>query len=301
LFLDKKQRMTSDIYNACRNGDIELVRALIETSPPGTEINRTEPNGSTALQAASCYGHEDIVQLLLDDYGVSRDRKNEYGLTTYEEAATDQTRELFHQSTERMKRFYSDENAANPLEVNINESQWLQFHPTDNQIQIELVHEVFDSDRKFYLSLFDLIRSIFGNDPRKKKIEKWSATLQSLVKECFPGKNQTSCANLCELLESYVVNGEIEYLLSLYTLESSFCQYLAQDQDKTNCLYAPILFNLSSVTRRAYKGLSFRGLSMRQKDLAEYERALNCNGSYIRTKTFCSSSADHKVAEVFFP
>ncbi|CAF1173345.1 unnamed protein product [Didymodactylos carnosus] len=278
--------MTSDICNACRDGDIELVRVLIETSPPETEINRTEPNESTALHVASYYGHGDIVQLLLDDYGVSRDRKNEYGLTTYEDAATDQIRDLFHQSTERTKRFYSDENTTNPLEVNINESQWLQFHPTDYQIKIELLHEVFGSDRKIYLSLFDWIRSIFGNDPRRKKTEKWSTDLQSLVKECFLGKSQK--ANLCKLLEGYVVNGEIEYLLRLYTLELSFCEYLAQDQDKTNCLYAPVLFSLSSVAHRAYKGLSFRGLTMTQKNFAEYERALNCHESYIHTKTFCS-------------
>ncbi|CAF1526020.1 unnamed protein product, partial [Didymodactylos carnosus] len=55
------------------------------------------------------------------------------------------------------------------------------------------------------------------------------------------------------------------------------------------------------VAHRAYKGLSFRGLTMTQKNFAEYERALNCHESYIHTKTFCSSSADLKAAKMFLP
>ncbi|CAF1393589.1 unnamed protein product, partial [Rotaria sp. Silwood1] len=85
----------SDLYWACRAGDIDTVQRLI-TLTPYIDINRLEPNGSTALHAACFFGHANIVRLLLHQYGVISHRRNYHDLTAYEEAATDEIRQLFH-------------------------------------------------------------------------------------------------------------------------------------------------------------------------------------------------------------
>ncbi|CAF3647160.1 unnamed protein product, partial [Rotaria sordida] len=96
----------SDLYWACRTGDLDTVQKLIAATPY-IDINRLQPNGSTALHAASFFGHASIVRLLLHQYGVIRHRRNRHGLTAYEEADTDEIHLLFHRSS-NSRRFYSD-------------------------------------------------------------------------------------------------------------------------------------------------------------------------------------------------
>ena len=84
----------NDFYRACQTGDLEFARKLI-ASNAYVDINRLEPNGSTALHAASHVGHPDIVRLLLHQYGVMRHRRNQHGLTAYEESANDEIRQLW--------------------------------------------------------------------------------------------------------------------------------------------------------------------------------------------------------------
>ncbi|CAF1440065.1 unnamed protein product [Adineta steineri] len=94
---------TSKFYRACRSGDIKTVEELLSTLSLD-EINQFEPNGSTALHCASCYGHAEIVKQLLDK-GASRSLKNKYGKTAADEAATMQIKMLFnrpfHEATAR--------------------------------------------------------------------------------------------------------------------------------------------------------------------------------------------------------
>ncbi|CAF3514617.1 unnamed protein product [Rotaria sp. Silwood2] len=101
-----QQGEATDLYWACRAGDIDTVRQII-ASTTYIDINRLEPNGSTALHAASFFGHADIVRLLLHQFGVIHHRRNRYGLTAYEEAATDEIHQLFYRSS-NSQRFYSN-------------------------------------------------------------------------------------------------------------------------------------------------------------------------------------------------
>ncbi|CAF1119092.1 unnamed protein product [Didymodactylos carnosus] len=86
---------SSEFYLSCRNNKIEKVKEYLTTITED-EINRLEPNGSTALHAASYNGHDDIVRLLLDK-GASTTLKNRYGYTAEQEAKTDTIKELFQQ------------------------------------------------------------------------------------------------------------------------------------------------------------------------------------------------------------
>ena len=83
------------LYRVCRSGDSRQVQQLL-LSLSLDEINHIEPNGSTALHAASYYGHRDIVKMLLDAGACRSIRNRRYGLTPYEEAYDEIIRSLFH-------------------------------------------------------------------------------------------------------------------------------------------------------------------------------------------------------------
>ena len=56
--------MSSPLYHACRNGDTERVRQLLDEGAP---VDEKGEYGYTALMWASKRGHTEVVQLLLDN------------------------------------------------------------------------------------------------------------------------------------------------------------------------------------------------------------------------------------------
>ncbi|CAF4007354.1 unnamed protein product [Rotaria sp. Silwood1] len=84
----------SDFYLACRNGDINAVKRML-CDKKRVNINRMEPNGSTALHAASYFGQADIVELLLKEKDIIVSQKNIYGFTAYQETTNDKIRQIF--------------------------------------------------------------------------------------------------------------------------------------------------------------------------------------------------------------
>ncbi|CAF4136801.1 unnamed protein product [Rotaria sp. Silwood2] len=76
------------------------------------DINRLEPNGSTALHAASYYGHFNVVKLLLEA-GAVRSITNIYNMTPADEAATSEIKLLFRrQPTEAQARFVTADHSV---------------------------------------------------------------------------------------------------------------------------------------------------------------------------------------------
>ena len=69
--------MNSPLYHACRNGDTERVRQLLDEGAPVDKKNR---HGKTALMVASLLGRTEVVQLLLGK-GAAVDEKNKHGRT----------------------------------------------------------------------------------------------------------------------------------------------------------------------------------------------------------------------------
>ena len=74
----------SNFYLACRTNNIEEVKKLLETITLD-EIDKLEPNGSTALHTACYHGHEEIVELLLEA-GADRSIHNKYHFLPFDEA-----------------------------------------------------------------------------------------------------------------------------------------------------------------------------------------------------------------------
>ena len=97
----------SEFYLACRNGDITAVQELLPKMTDDQK-NCIEPNGSTALHAAAYFGHRAIVKLLLE-HGCVTWILNKYNNTPYDEAQSDEVRELFRRTdrNDQSSRFAS--------------------------------------------------------------------------------------------------------------------------------------------------------------------------------------------------
>jgi len=72
-----KEEKDKKLIEASYNGNIEIVKLLIET---GADINAKNNYGSTSLMYASKIGHKKIV-LLLIEAGADINAKNNYGYT----------------------------------------------------------------------------------------------------------------------------------------------------------------------------------------------------------------------------
>ncbi len=83
---------TSDFYNACSINDIPRIKSLLACMT-SDEINRIEPNGSTALHAACYHDNAGLVYLLLR-HGAVGSIRNRYGLTPYEETTSPAIKQL---------------------------------------------------------------------------------------------------------------------------------------------------------------------------------------------------------------
>jgi hypothetical protein len=99
----------SEFYIACRNGDFNNVQQLLPTMSD-EQKNSLEPNGSTALHAATYYGHHDVVKLLLEN-GCDTWILNKYQNTPYDEAKDEEIRQLFRRPNrnDESNRFASAE------------------------------------------------------------------------------------------------------------------------------------------------------------------------------------------------
>lgn len=303
--------MESDIYQACENGDIGFVQALLQTSLDDANINRLEPNGSTALHIACSKGYTNIVQLLLNEYQVQRHQRDKNGQTAYEITSSKEIRQLFHRPKHDNNPFCTNENTLNPLKVieneNCSDPRWIDVYPTDVPIRSECYFKVLDEQSINYRSIFDELKSLVGIDPHKKKIDKWCQNLRFHIKECLIEQfikrnsqpNYKLYLNASKCIEEYEKSREIEHLFRLHTLDVSICRYFSQNIERINCLNQPIIFHLSSVYQRAYQGVCFRGLTMKENEFEKYKKAFLSKENYIKTNTFCSTSIDPSVAEMF--
>jgi ankyrin repeat protein len=89
------ETVPSAFYFACRNGEISAVEQFLRQLNPD-EINKIQPNGSTALHAACYYGHTKIVRMLLDITGIKRQQKNCFDKTPVEEATNEEIRRMLN-------------------------------------------------------------------------------------------------------------------------------------------------------------------------------------------------------------
>ena len=242
----------SSFYYKCRNNEYDEVRDLL-VQRPLSELDRMEPNGSTALHAACFYRCEQIISLLLDR-GFTRRVKNKYGLTPIDECPED-LKGLFQRS-KTSNRFGG---ATSLTEENV---VWLNVTNDDGTARIYQNNDMYNGNR--------LTHGLFRADDicqhlRTKKMEKVDV-IERLFRRAIDEKD---CVRL---IQAFTSATEFSHLINLFLVsEQEFVvpSPLSQFID-TICSNAPLheQFPFKGKCYRAIKVNSSHDLHVYQKDLS---------------------------------
>jgi hypothetical protein len=318
----------SEFYFACRNGDIDKVKQILPTIPYD-QLNQLEPNGSTALHAATYFDHPDIVHLLLHVYICQRHLRNRHDFTAYEEAQTDEMRQLYHRPSDG-NRFNNDSMVVKEsfeivsLSTNKTEMDGIDNDDT-NDDDVEKPNDKFltgyeSNEVKRHLNGLNGVKALFQS-PVGRYIMKQGMKLK-LAKDAGYSDEEYSYVSsetfrqkalqkvldehvtpihpmyqfCCQLVKEYIQQGTIESLLKLYTLETPFYHEIRR---WSSPLGFPFFMHLADLKQRYYQGYSYRGVLLSRHDLNEYRWALKNKDNILALFIFSSTSIVRDVAEQF--
>ncbi|CAF3841070.1 unnamed protein product, partial [Rotaria magnacalcarata] len=211
---------SSELYLACRNGDIKKVAQLL-TRLNTANINRLEPTGSTSLHAASFFGHKTIVQILLQN-GAQSWTVNKYKMTPYEEAANDEIRSLFHRPLETDSNRFVDDDTNNDCSELISEKKieentnvnipngWIEGYKN--------IGKDFESKGIKFIVRAQITKYYLTSLQRS---DDCARELRRILKLSVPS-NHPDYKTACRLFDEYCSRNQIEHLIRLYTLETEF-------------------------------------------------------------------------------
>ena len=313
----------SPFYFICRNGKIDDVQLALDTSDASTidELNKLQPNGSTALHAATYHGHHEIVKLLLDR-DCCRTTMNRYGQTAYEEARTPEMQKMFDRPT-LTNRFYETDTACTmelylpgDNKANANPNGSLDFvrifETQDELMEYSLNQQTAATWLKFYDWFFHLFRSFAERDDFKidtfdlHKHPDFQQFLRHSLSEREKYQKTMIAVNEAKRRNS------IEPLITIYTSEnagfygplnrqladsSNNCETSAHLCDR---FVIEFLIHRRELKQRAYVGTTYRGAKISMAALANYKRALHTQPrGVLGLKTFTSTSIDRFIAMEF--
>ncbi|UJR17228.1 hypothetical protein I4U23_004123 [Adineta vaga] len=280
----------SEFYWACRHGNYEKVRRLIRNMNY-EQMCQIEPNGSTALHAATYYGHHKIVELLLEQ-GCSRTTLNRHGNTPYEEAQTEGMRSIFHRPTSQ--RFIDEEPSQSfKLKSDSDESDeisedvpddWVKGYATTRGAhEANLMHAIARAPL--------LMRKFLQTRLEADCKESFENFLHETLDEDDPFR-----IRVISLFNEYKQQRAIEPLFTLYTLETPIYGAL---QDDCETLTALLYMHLPALRDRAYKGIAYRGARMTHDDIQAYRWTFSQQGRVLETRTLQSMSKKKEKALEF--
>ena len=253
---------TSDFYNACRNGWIDVVREELPKIDV-KDLDRVQANGSTALHAASYYGHTEIVKLLLEK-GASRSIMNIHKNSPYDEASKDEIKQLFIRPS---NRFSNNETGH---------VDWMECDAAAEELarDYRFRHTGFGWTPKNIERRLNHIRDEMSNTEQER--------IRIFLDQA---KNDPKC------------------LLKAYTVESDFYRSLNKDlatkhfDQGTNfglTYFIDFFYNHPAFASLSYTGKVHRGVTMTRDDLETYSV-----GGKIMNKAFMSTTTVRIVAEEF--
>lgn len=268
--------MVSELYLACRNGDMTTVQRLLPQTPLKI-LNRLEPNGSTCLHAASYHGHKDIVRLLLQ-HGASRNVVNRYGCTPVDEAKTEEVADLFPRSAVAAKKRF----AASPAQ----QLEW-QFAQGTAEAFSRAFHWGCIKDRGIEKTVKKIRKArILDDVPNDEDQE------AEIVKEYF--QLALDERNPIYLLKAYTVESKFYKTLNSYMVEGSHTKVFEKIRRKWSGYYTGLIVRNPAFDRYRFAGETYRGMEITPEDFAQYRV-----GVALANKAFQSTSKSWKIAKGF--
>ncbi|CAF0929751.1 unnamed protein product [Didymodactylos carnosus] len=295
-----KESAADILYDFCRQNQIDKVQNLLTTIDDINILNTIKhPTGSTSLHVACYYGHKELVQILLDYGALPSIRNFRHNLTPYEEAYTDEIKQLFINK----RIFYSE---------------------TDyDQIQWSITGDDLIKKRREFREIIHLYRSYDNHHPIVSKL--LAEVIHYYLNEYL--KNMPSTGNpedrvpeeQIKVIEDYFRKAIDEkdyltYFIKAYTLTDYFYRilnkhlalYILQYFDETknfssnyrlvNCLVhiVTLLINNPEIFKYQFKGICYRGMRVTENDINQYQ-----SNQHILNRSFLSTSVDCNVAKYF--
>lgn len=257
----------SAFYLACRNNQIDEVRRLLPYMSLD-DINRIEPNGSTALHAASYFGHGEIVALLLEA-GADRSISNRFGCKPFDEGKNDRIKNLFYRTP-----------TANRYVNSMGAIEWVLF--SDD------VEEKAMENR-------DILQTLYNRTPVVKMLEKIQKNYLEKTLQNVKGVEIIS-----RFFHKAVAEANPAWIINAYTAETDFYKILnaqiaggAAENDSERRYMIALLYFHPSLDQFAYIGTSYRAVECYESHIAQYR--IN---ALLMTKAFVSSSISESVVEL---
>jgi hypothetical protein len=285
--------------------------------PTIDELNALQPNGSTALHAATYYEHRDIVELLLR-YGCNRTTLNRYGKRAYEEARTPEMKKLFDRPnlTSRFHELdpthtialYIAEDAKTNSNPNCT-SNYVHFFKSDDEI---LEYSLNQETTAFWFNIYNWFTHSFHSWLQYDNFHVDAFDLQNHAdfKQFLQNLSDPMKRQHCQrFIQEASRRNSIEPLITLYSSEEAglyrpLNQQLAgspsEVQNTTHlCDRFVMEFYLKreQLKQRAFTGITFRGATLTCDDIAVYRSAVHNNSTAVLAfKAFTSTSTDPFVA-----
>jgi hypothetical protein len=265
------QQKTSEFYWACRNGDVDTVKKILPNLKPN-EVNRIESNGSTALHAASYYGHANIVRLLLE-HDADTTIRNKYDKTAKEEASTAEIRTLFEQTDD------DDDDIPQSEDFQV-------YRNADGINKSALATRILKARLGTYQAHKYSISAASNIEHLEKKYRKM----------CEEDGDTEALETGIELLKTFRETGNFDHMLRLYTLPTFFYQIVQDDETFHIEMYTHLL----RYDKHRVKGYVYCGGWLPPSDLTFFQWAIDNPNSLVETQTTRSASLVRDVALNFF-
>lgn len=261
--------LCSEFYIACRNNQIDKVKELRENLTLD-QIDKIEPNGSTALHAASYYSHHDIVKFLLET-GADRSVLNKYKNLAFDEASKPEIKELFLRTPDST-RVVSDTGA---IEWELVDEDVLE-KTNGRRRNIKSTYETTNVQKMFDRIEKNYIGKDLANFPGIEKIRRFFQRAAQEQDPVWIIKAYTAETAFYKVLNKEIAVGTTKHLDELWYIIGLLS-------------YHPTL------DKFIYTGYCYRVMKITDHDL---EKIYQVNTSFM-TKSFLSSSIEEKIALCF--
>ncbi|CAF1276589.1 unnamed protein product [Rotaria sordida] len=263
----------SDFYLACRHNNLDEVQKLLPTMTLD-DVDRMEPNGSTALHAASYHGHQGIVKFLLEN-GANRAIPNKYKCLPYDEAKNDDIKELF------LRMPNSDRLVSSTGAI-----EW----------------ELIDDDDVLGKAVQErhIIKSLYDNVTKTTPIDKMFENIE----KNYINKGLNTIGGIEKIRRFFRQATEKKdpiWIITAYTAETDFYRVLNTEiatgttkyQSERRYIIA-LISHHHSLEKLTFIGDAYRVMQINNDDLKKYQI-----DHLLMTKSFLSSSIDRKVVELY--
>ncbi|CAF1372482.1 unnamed protein product [Rotaria sordida] len=290
------------LYHLCKENEIEKVRSILPYINNINIINTIQNStGSTCLHIACYYGHRHMVQLLLD-YGALHSIRNlRHNLTPYEEAYTDDIKQLFVQHG---KLFSNNNFDYDYIEWSVVGDDLLgkrrEFRQAidlyKNYDNHNLVSKLLAEVIHYYLNEYLKNESNDAGNPEDQITREQIETIEGYFKEAIEKQDY-----LTHFVKAYTLTNCFYKVLNKH-LALYILQYFDNTKDFSsnyrlvNCLVhiVTLLIYHPNLPQYRYQGICYRGMRITQNDLNQY-----LSNQHILNRSFLSTSIDREVAEMF--